>query len=338
MNFLRKNLAAVLFATGFLLTAEKQKKLSLSLEPYAGFTSGILEETIYRSLPKEKKISLLEWERKIFVYGASLDFKCSSLNLNLNLETAPQNSKSGQMRDSDWLNPDDYSMKTTYSAGTNYAMDYRSAEVSLFYDFFSGTGFTLSPVVTARYDYDSFYRKKGAEGWYSQDCRHWWHDSSSKHYPWYNPETGKTQMLAEIDYLRHSFYSWAGLKLTFTPSENLEFLFCAMISPVTYLYSVDTHFAQDSSTKLMYKKHYRQRQLSYFSNARLEVEAQLRLCKSFFLTAGFETAFNFKTDRGDLYSDYFQDVYQGEYIDCGQDSSSSLKNIKAKIGLKIRLL
>ena len=54
--------------------------------------------------------------------------------------------------------------------------------------------------------------------------------------------------------------------------------------------------------------------------------------------AGFESVFNFKTDRGDLYADYFQDVYQGEYIDCGQDSSSSLKNLKAKLGLKIGLL
>ena len=88
----------------------------------------------------------------------------------------------------------------------------------------------------------------------------------------------------------------------------------------------------------MYEKHYRQRQFSYFSNAKFEIEAQLRLFKKIFLMAGFESVFNFKTDRGDLYSDYFQDVYQGEYIDCGQDSSSSLKNLKAKLGLKIGLL
>ena len=329
MHTFKKTSFVLLYITFFLTPICAQKKESfIKIEPYAGFTNGTLEEILYYSFPSDKKISLLEWERKLFIYGAELKTAFKNFNLNADFETAPQNAKSGQMRDSDWLNTNDYSMKTTYSQGTNFSKEYYSAEVSFFYDIKAAKNFTVSPVLSAEYSYDSFYRKKGAEGWYSEDCRHWWHDSSSKHYPYYNPETGKTLKLAQIDYLRHTFFSWTGIKFRLKPGQKIEFALSLFTSPVSYFYSIDTHYAQDKSTKLMYKKHYRQRQLSYFSNARLEVEAQLRLCKSFFLTAGFETAFNFKTDRGDLYSDYFQDAYQGEYIDCGQDSSSSLKNIE----------
>jgi len=339
MHTFKKTSFVLLYIMFFLTPICAQKKESfIKIEPYAGFTNGTLEEILYYSFPSDKKIILLEWERKLFIYGAELKTAFKNFNLNADFETAPQNAKSGQMRDSDWLNTNDYSMKTTYSQGTNFSKEYYSAEVSFFYDIKAANNFTVSPVLSAEYNYDSFYRKKGAEGWYSEDCRHWWHDSSSKHYPYYNPETGKTLKLAQIDYLRHTFFSWAGIKFRLKPGQKIEFALSLFASPVSYFYSIDTHYAQDKSTKLMYKKHYRQRQISYFNSIKINLDTALSLSKRFDLNLGLETLFNIKNGRGDLYSDYHSDEYQGEYVNSGQKTSSTLKSIKAKIGCTVKLM
>ncbi|WP_296668385.1 MULTISPECIES: omptin family outer membrane protease [unclassified Treponema] len=339
MHAFKKTSYVLLYITFFLMPICAQKKESfIKIEPYAGFANGVLEETLYYSSPSDKKISLLEWERKLFIYGAELKTAFKNFNLNADFETAPQNVNSGQMRDSDWLNPNDYSMKTTYSQGTNFSKKYYSTEVSFFYDIKAAKDFTVSPVLSAEYSCDSFYRKKGAEGWYSEDCRHWWHDSSSKHYPYYNPETGKTSKLAQIDYLRHTFFSWTGIKFRLRPEQKIEFALSLFASPVSYFYSIDTHYAQDKSTKIMYKKRYRQRQISYFNSIKINLDTALSLSKRFDLNLGLETLFNIKNGRGDLYSDYHSGSYQGEYIDLGQKTSSTLKSIKAKIGCTVKLM
>ena len=170
MHTFKKTSFVLLYITFFLTPICAQKKESfIKIEPYAGFTNGTLEEILYYSFPSDKKISLLEWERKLFIYGAELKTAFKNFNLNADFETAPQNAKSGQMRDSDWLNTNDYSMKTTYSQGTNFSKEYYSTEVSFFYDIKAAKDFTVSPVLSAEYSYDSFYRKKG----YSKLSNEW---------------------------------------------------------------------------------------------------------------------------------------------------------------------
>ena len=340
MHFCRtkKTAVFVFLALYAALTAHGEagsKTFSFSLEPYAGYTNGTLEEILYYFSPADKKISLLEWERKFFVYGAEVNAGLKNFNLEAKAETALKDTRSGQMRDSDWLNEHDFSMKTTYSVGKNYSADYYSTELKLSYDFAPAHGVKISPVLGAQYDYDSFYRPKGAEGWYS-DKSHHWNDPSSEHYPRHDENTGKIYTLAEIDYYRHSFFTWAGLKAGFEPSQKIAFTAQALASPFVYFYSLDTHFAQDKATKEMYGKHSRQRQQSYFAYYRLNLETQIKMTRALKLKLGFETLFNLKTGRGDLANDYYDDTPQGHYIKSDQKTSSTIKNIKLTAGVKIR--
>ena len=99
MHTFKKTSFVLLYITFFLTPICAQKKESfIKIEPYAGFTNGTLEEILYYSFPSDKKISLLEWERKLFIYGAELKTAFKNFNLNADFETAPQNAKSGQIR------------------------------------------------------------------------------------------------------------------------------------------------------------------------------------------------------------------------------------------------
>lgn len=309
----------------------------IAIEPVFSYTSGFLGETWFYSKYEDdsKKKSYLEWDKKLFLYGAEISSSYKRFHFDTQFLTSIQNLKSGEMSDSDWKNTSDYSMKTTYSVGDNKAVENYSFQASIYFDFFPEKPIVLSPVFQFQYDYDSFAREE-AEGWYS-DGKHWWYDESSTHYPYYNSQTGKRYKLAEIDYYRHSFYAWTGFKLHSKLTKRLKFDFSALVSPYAYFYSLDTHWAQDKSTKEKFKKNNRQIQSAFFPSMKIEAKADFSLTKVFDLTFGASGLLGLKVNRGKWFQDYFGDFKQDDFYDSGEDSGSFMQYLSARIGCKIKV-
>ncbi len=315
--------------------ASTQNNFNISIIPQFSYTNGTLQEIIYYYQPSDKKISILEWERNFFTFGAQVNSNYKNLHLDFSFATALKNSLCGQMRDSDFLNEKDYSMKTTYSVGDNYSKDFYSADCSIYYDFNIAGFIKFSPVAQIQYNYDSFYRPT-AEGWYS-DGSHHWNDPSSTKYPYHNETTGKTYRLAQINYFRHSLFAWSGLAFSVKAGEKIRFNICALTSPFAYFYSIDTHFAQDKATKKLFEKHTRMEQNSIFNYLKMNLQIFVQLTNKIELKLGFETLFNIKTDKGTLYTDYYLDTKQDDYIKLDQKTSSTEKSSTATVGIKIKL-
>jgi len=217
----------------------------LSYVPIIEYSSGVLNETFYQSLDKNKKRSLLEWERKIWLYGMNINGNYQKIYFSVGVFSSIPG-ECGEMRDSDWKNPLNYEMKTNYSFGTNFSDKNYDILLSISYQVEPYSGFFIYPKIQSQYLYDSFYRKKGAVGWYadsdwsSDGKNHWWYDDESMKFPSLNPNTGKTRKLAGINYLQHSFYVWAGFSLGFRIFHfHADFDF--LISPFTYFSSEDYH-------------------------------------------------------------------------------------------------
>lgn len=143
-----------------ILGLKSKNSFQLSIEPTFSYTNGTLYESIYRSADKSKKISLLEWERKIFMCGTNINAEYRNFFIDFGFSTSFPDITSGEMRDSDWQNPYDYNMKTTYSEGINYAEKNYDAAASIGYKFRLAEKFFLAPKIQCQYLYDSFYRKK----------------------------------------------------------------------------------------------------------------------------------------------------------------------------------
>lgn len=275
----------------------------ISAEPLLGYKNGVLEESIYRSLYKNSKISLLEWEENYFFYGINLKTQYKNLHFDLGVTSSFPEQKSGEMKDSDWQNTKDFSMKTTYSVGTNFAEKNYCAKISLYYDFFLSKRFFISPKIQAQYNYDSFYRKKGAKGWYghagekfgSTDGKnHWWYEEEARKYPYYDSSTGKTWNLAGIDYMRHSVYIWTGISAGFR-IENLCFDLGFMISPFTYFSAEDRHHTGTGEDNV-----YHEIQQDYFTSIKFSGNCLCDISKSFAVGGNVEWLYAANI-KGDFY-------------------------------------
>ena len=114
-----KKLSTLILLSFFATAASAQifpdKKLHVSVVPIFSYSVGQLGEEIYYSVNSSKRISELEWERNIFLFGANADIKYRQFKWSIGAASSLFEQKSGDMRDSDWLNESDYSMKTTYS-------------------------------------------------------------------------------------------------------------------------------------------------------------------------------------------------------------------------------
>lgn len=323
---------------------ETSGRFHFSVAPAFSYASGHLGEYLYYSKfdDDSKKASYLSWDKKLFLYGAEIQASCSRIHFDASFLTSVRipgfSPKSGIMSDSDWKNTSDYSMKTTYSVGDNKAVENYSVVSGVYYDFDVLENLSLSPMISFQYDYDSFSRED-AEGWYS-DGKHWWHDESSVHYPRVNPETGKKQYLAPIDYYRHSIYTWAGIKARYKICRKADFSFDFLASPFSYFYSIDTHWAKNSE-KQWYGKHYRQIQTAYFpSLPALKMNARLSFALSRFFDLNIFASglLCLKVSRGTWFSDCFQDSKQDDFYDSGQDSGATMQYFSLGIGIKVKVI
>ncbi|WP_277950594.1 omptin family outer membrane protease [Treponema zioleckii] len=299
----------------------------ISVEPSLGVSCGVLNELLYHSTDTSKKISLLEWERNLILGGTKLNLSYNALRFESSFWVAVPRI-CGEMRDSDWLNTRNYSMKTNYSVGDNYSDGNYDATISLIYDFEPTPGFFISPKIQAQYAFDSFYRKKGSKGWYgdaehsSDGKNHYWYDEEAQEYPSVNPETGKTRKLAGIDYYRHSVYLWAGLALGFNYKKfhgDLGFL----ISPFTYFSAEDRHHTATSNDNV-----YHEIQQDFFSAYKFNLNLSYAISRFFDLTFNCETLITL-TLKGDLYIGWAKDV--------DQPSGASAQTTSAGLGCRIKL-
>ena len=317
----------------------REKELHVSVEPFVAVSRGTLGEMMYYDsfYDSSRKISYLEWEKNLFLFGMSTELEYKKIHFEAGAASSFFEQNSGEMRDSDYLNPEDYSMKTTYSIGDNSAVENYEFHASLYYDFETLSWLTLSPLVGFSYSYDSFERRE-AEGWYS-DGKHWWYDETSIHYPqnYWNGSRNVTLKLAQIDFYRKTFTTWAGFKAKITPYRRLHFIFDLLISPYSYFYAVDSHHAQESVTKKMYKRHYKMIQTSYMNMLLLSAGAVFSVNEIFDITIGCFYSFTFEAERGTLYTDYVAGDRQDKYYKSGQDSGTSTENFTAKLGCKIKI-
>ena len=327
-------------------TDGKKNDFHISVEPVISYSTGHLGEIMYHSSPSDKKISYLEWERDIFLFGANILVSYKNLHVEGGIASSVFDQNSGIMEDSDWLNTNDYSMKTTFSTGDNEAVENYEANFSVSYDFDMTEWLTFSPVLNVRYYYDSFERRS-ADGWYtgtkysSDGQYHWWYDNDSTHFPYsvWSEEKGRyvTYKLGGIDFYRYSFFTLFGFKAKFSPFKRLNIDFSVLLSPFSHFYAVDSHTAQDSTTKEKYKKHYRQIQFSYFNVLSLGIGANFYLNKIFDISLRTNYLFNFDVARGTLYADTFYGVRQDGYHNTGQDSGMEFENFTVSLGCKIKI-
>lgn len=314
-----------------ILGLKSKNSFQLSIEPTFSYTNGTLYESIYRSADKSKKISLLEWERKIFMCGTNINAEYRNFFIDFGFSTSFPDITSGEMRDSDWQNPYDYNMKTTYSEGINYAEKNYDAEASIGYKFRLAEKFFLAPKIQCQYLYDSFYRKKGAKGWYSQaesktgsldGNYHWWYENEARKYPYTDPETGKTWTLAGIDYERQSFFIWTGLSVSTQickMSGSVDFL----ISPFTYFYAEDRHHTGSGEDNV-----YHEIQYDFFSSYKFCLNLDYEISRFFIIS--FKTEFFIANNiKGDLYIDWAKLN--------SQPSGASFKTENIKIGCKVKI-
>lgn len=324
-----KFLVTVISLFSFFLSAQifHSEDFHLSLEPTFSYSSGVLSESIYHSRDTSKKISLLEWERKVWLYGLRLDGSCKKIHLKTGFESSIPAS-SGEMRDSDWLNYSDYSMKTTYSVGTNYADQNFDSFLSLSYDFEPASGFSITPEIQAQYSFDSFYRKKGSNGWYGQadwssdGGNHWWYEDEAQSFPSLNPETGKTRKLAGIDYYRHSVYIWTGLSV----SLHLNRFYASasfLISPYTYLSAEDRHHSAGDDNV------YHEIQEDFFTSYKVGLTLAYEISEYFDVTLNASLL---------LASDIKGDLYEGWSKNISQPSGGGSQTGTLRLGLKIKIL
>lgn len=302
-------------------------KTSLSVTPVFGFMNGTLDEIIYRSF-SDKKISLLEWEKKYFYGGGKIDFSIGNFNSKIQF-TSNVHKGFGEMRDSDWLNPFNPLMKTTYSVGDVESRNNFNTEVEFSYDFKVAPKIHILPVFQFQYAFDYFYRNKYAEGWYGQSEYssdgedHFWYDEEAKKFPYtyYNETEGKykTVRLAPISYYRHSYFVWYGAKVKFDFSEKLKSSFAAFYSPFSYFESLDTHFGSNTKYKMIQK--------NYFSQFKFLWNVNYDFTKRLSLDFSLQMIFD-RISKGNL-------IVGGDLS--SQKSSSTVTEFSSVLGLKIKL-
>jgi len=311
-------------------TTASTKKISFSVEPTFAYSKSMLNEIFYQSTDKSKKRSLLEWERNIFLYGINTHLKYKKFSTSLSLESSVRG-ECGSMYDSDWLNLNDYNMKTTYSWGANNAEENYNTNLIFKYKMYEYKNFFFSPSIAFQYQYDSFSRKLGAQGGYGQSeyssdhQDHWWYEEEAKKYPteryWSEEKQAYVREgIGQIDYSRHSVFLWTGIDIGYS-NKYLNFLFNTSVSPFIYFSAADTHHGKTGNET------YHQIQDSNFTAVKFTFLASVFLSKNL----EFNTKLLYistKTLRGDLYYGWAKNRLQ--------DSGASYNEKKIQVGLKYR--
>lgn len=259
-------------------------EFALSAEPYISYSKGSIDECLYDNSSTGRMLSALEWDKNIVFFGIKPAFSLESFHFNSDFALAlPGNC--GQMQDSDWMNDSQPQMKTTYSVGDNKVLVSFKADLDFSFDVISikvagKKVFTLSPMVSFYYAYDSF-KRESAEGWYGQALRssdggdHWWYEKEAAHFPntYWNPEKGRyvTQKLAGISYSQYFYSFYLGPSLFVRVSERFSLCMAFLLSPYSYSDVLDIHHGSENK--------YHQVGQSYWNYKKMKISGEFKISR-----------------------------------------------------------
>ncbi len=242
-------IAALFFLSNFFSYAFS---LTFSQTYFTKLQYGKLGEYVYEQKDSSSpyvKLSYLDWPKKnIFNTGTKFSAKTKSLSLDAALSFALSNQNT-VMRDYDYLNHDDTLI--CYSESKNKLEQNIFYEVNLSYSFFL-KNFTISANTGLTFN-DIYFSAKDGYGWYGNTSSPYvaYDDSAATYY----------NKLCGISYQRQTLCIWLGLKAELE-LKKINFSLFYGISPFTYIYSIDKHFTDISST---YFTLYNDRQTGIFS-------------------------------------------------------------------------
>ena len=232
----RRLCLCVVFALCLVPAFAQRKELAfhLAFEPYFACVFGQLDEYVFQKYNGEwERLSLLEWEEKPrWEYGMRVGSSYKKVHLDLHIAssfTAP----SGEMRDSDWQNMSDWSMKTNYSVSDNKISSYLNFGGSVGFAFSPWEKMTLMPLFEVGYS-NLLFKAYGGEAWYGTN--------TTPFCSWDSPNAVHSTFEGNIiDYDRWSIYTYLGMVCSFMPIDRLALDFFLGASPYTYAESMDIH-------------------------------------------------------------------------------------------------
>lgn len=315
---------------------------SLNFVPFLEYSTGFLGETLFYPPPMQNsEISRLKWEKNALLYGISAEAKYKRLNLDASFSMLLHDMATGKMTDKDWENYANTSIITKYSSGKNEIDKIQDIKVGFSYDFSPVKSIVISPVVEAGYKYDSFKRPE-AEAWYNFYGMSW-DDPSSIHYPYVRWDYIKRRYVyghvLGIDFVRESFYTWAGINAVLNADRAIKFKLGAKISPFARFYSTDTHWARDTDLQINYRKNYIEEQIARFKHLKLNLDVILDITKNLSFDIGISSLMSLEMNRGIVRTNVYSDTYLGSYYKkLSQEVAESIQEMNVKAGLKIKVL
>ena len=315
----------ILFLTNAQIFKSPSKDFSLSVEPVIGFTYGSLGEYIYaqNSSGAEVEYSYLEWEEKpLWQYGVTMCAAYKRFGATVSFDRAVS-ARCGNMYDSDWLGYSD--VKTNYSVSENTAVENMNVNIALQYEFRPDEKLYITPVVEASYAYNSFEARNGY-GWYGDATN----SSSGTNVSWNDSAAHYYRSLCGIDYSRQTFYTFLGGKITCLFTPGISLCLGAFVSPYTYTYAADTHYANTAMTE---GNNYHYYQDIFFKRSKLCASVSFKI--NSYAEAEVAASYLFGgIGKGDIYSD----IDTGKMVlRSKQASGSSVEEFSFRAGCKINL-
>lgn len=283
-----------------VFTFAQNPVFNFSIEPKVLICNGVLGEYVYANKfnGKNGKLSQLDWRVKnIFMLGGCIFFhntphRTPFLTFSHSFYfygAVPADS--GLMSDSDWLNPDDSSMKVCYSESEEHLNNFFKVGTRFSVDLAIKKWLVISPIFEVRYSYFDFHAENG-EGWYG--------NGSSKNVPYNSDEAMHYQKgeLFPIDYTRHEFNTYIGAQFNFlvgvTKISMFEFSHTMLLSPFFFVRSYDKHHSSNDTD------YYLDFIVSSFRSFAFNTSVGYRFNKNFALTVDASCAFTILT-KGDSY-------------------------------------
>ncbi len=319
-----------------------EEKKSFYVTPAVNYSRTKIDEVFYRKNDSNNKVSLLSWDRNIFLYGANIGCELNNFEAEIGFYSSIFGQNCGKMHDYDWLNENDLSMVTTYSVGDNEACKNYEAFFETDWNIPVVKGFSILPAFQVQYSYDSFKREKNAKGWYGDYQGIYdengilikvikrqepvaWNDPDALKFPYRRwDETNQRYMkgvIEEIDYKIHSVNIWTGLKLK-TDYKKMSFNIRTLVALFTYNFSEDFHYVKND------KNVFHLIQIDYFKNFKIGIDAAYNLTDEISLLTAFD-AYSCGMLKGDLYSGWSRTL--------SQKSGNEFSGYVVKTGLKIKL-
>ncbi len=275
--------------------------------------------------------------------GARINLGLKNLNISFTGFEGLTQENSGVMKDSDWLNNNMPSVKTTYSIGNCYGDKNFLTSLLCSWDISLCSGLKLIPVTEAEYKYDSFHRNRGAKGWYGdykgiyddngrlikvikRDPPVSWNDADALEFPYRRWDESKGRYLNgtidRIDYKKHTIQMWTGLNVMFY-KDSFTMVTGFSVLPFAYYSAEDSHYVYTDKNIL------HMIQTDYFNGFKFSLKLQYTLFD--FTRLYFEAeSLNAGISSGDLYSGWSKSREQ--------KSGSSEQILSVKAGVKIILM